>query len=76
MISDDQSKSIQKDDIVSGIEKLMSDQEINKRARLLRRIFNHGFPMSSAASLNAFKDLFSPFKKKKKEEDLVSQKSI
>ncbi|KAH9679850.1 glycosyltransferase [Citrus sinensis] len=54
MISDDQSKSIQKDDIVSGIEKLMSDQEIKKRAHMLRSIFNHGFPLSSVVSLNAF----------------------
>ncbi|KDO40808.1 hypothetical protein CISIN_1g039607mg [Citrus sinensis] len=43
-----------KDDIVSGIEKLMSDQEIKKRAHILRSIFNHGFPLSSVASSNAF----------------------
>ncbi|ESR45863.1 hypothetical protein CICLE_v10003109mg [Citrus x clementina] len=43
-----------KDDIVSGIEKLMSDQEIKKRAHVLHSIFNHGFPLSSVASLNAF----------------------
>ncbi|GAY48945.1 hypothetical protein CUMW_115490 [Citrus unshiu] len=60
MISDDQSKSIQKDDIVSGIEKLMSDQEIKKRAHMLRSIFNHGFPLSSVVSLNAFIDEFVP----------------
>ncbi|GAY68634.1 hypothetical protein CUMW_265650, partial [Citrus unshiu] len=59
MISNDQSKSIQKNDIVIGIEKLMSDQEIKKRAHMLRRIFYQGFPMSSVASLNAFKDLIS-----------------
>ncbi|KAL9411572.1 hypothetical protein AB3S75_045216 [Citrus x aurantiifolia] len=54
MIFDDQSKSIQKDDIVSGVEKLMSDQEIKKRAHMLCSIFNHGFPLSSVVSLNAF----------------------
>lgn len=59
MISDDQSNSIQKDDIASGMEKLMRDQEIKKRAQMHRSIFNHGFPDSSVASLNAFKDLIS-----------------
>ena len=59
MISNDQSKSIQKNDIVIGIEKLMSDQEIKKRAHMLHRIFYQGFPMSFVASLNAFKDLIS-----------------
>ncbi|KAH9686989.1 glycosyltransferase [Citrus sinensis] len=59
MISNDQSKSIQKNDIVIGIEKLMSDQEIKKRVHMLRRIFYQGFSMSFVASLNAFKDLIS-----------------
>ena len=43
MISNDQSKSIQKNDIVIGIEKLMSDQEIKKRAHMLHRIFIRAF---------------------------------
>lgn len=58
MVSDDQSKSIEKDDTVSGIEKLMVNQEMKKRTQMQRSIFDHGFPMSSA-SLNAFKDHIS-----------------
>ncbi|KAK1577036.1 hypothetical protein Q3G72_018578 [Acer saccharum] len=54
MISDDLSKTIYKDDIINGVEKLMGDEDIKKRARILTSKFDHGFPATSLASLQAF----------------------
>ncbi|KAK6251574.1 hypothetical protein SCA6_005579 [Theobroma cacao] len=47
---------IKKDDITKGIEKLIGNEEIKKQAVTLSSKFHHGFPASSAASLDAFKD--------------------
>ncbi|GLT91290.1 hypothetical protein SLE2022_091850 [Rubroshorea leprosula] len=59
MISDDMSQSVKKDDIINGIEMLMGDEEMKKRAATLSSKFHHGFPASSVASLDAFCDFIS-----------------
>jgi hypothetical protein len=59
MISDDFSQSIKKDDIIKGIESLMRDEDVKKRAALLSAKFKHGFPTSSVSSLDAFRDLMN-----------------
>ncbi|XWS49338.1 hypothetical protein CRYUN_Cryun13aG0155100 [Craigia yunnanensis] len=57
MISDNLSQQkIKMDDISKGIEKLMGNEEIQRQAMMLSTKFHHGFPSSSAASLDAFKD--------------------
>uniref|UniRef100_A0A2P2P037 Glycosyltransferase n=1 Tax=Rhizophora mucronata TaxID=61149 RepID=A0A2P2P037_RHIMU len=56
MISDDMSKKIRKDDIVKGIERLLGNEDLKKRASLTGAKFERGFPGSSAQSLDAFKD--------------------
>ncbi|OMO93446.1 UDP-glucuronosyl/UDP-glucosyltransferase [Corchorus olitorius] len=47
---------IMKDDITNGIEKLMGNDEFKKQAVIISDIFHHGFPASSAAALDAFKE--------------------
>ncbi|TXG54247.1 hypothetical protein EZV62_019503 [Acer yangbiense] len=59
MISNDLSKTIYKDDIINGVEKLMGDEDIKKRARILTSKFDHGFPATSLASLQAFIDFIT-----------------
>jgi UDP:flavonoid glycosyltransferase YjiC (YdhE family) len=59
MISDDFSQSIKKDDIIKGIESLMRDEDVKKRAALLSAKFKHGFPASSVDSLDAFRDFIN-----------------
>ncbi|KAL5550850.1 hypothetical protein UlMin_001026 [Ulmus minor] len=56
-ISDDLSEKITKEDIVKGIEKLFGDGEMKRRAVALADTFQHGFPASSGAALDAFRDL-------------------
>ncbi|KAJ1431123.1 UDP-glucuronosyl/UDP-glucosyltransferase [Sesbania bispinosa] len=56
MISDDLSEKVTKDYIVTGIHRLMDDEEMKKRAEILSAKFQHGFPRNSAAALDAFKD--------------------
>ncbi|KAL3497961.1 hypothetical protein ACH5RR_040693 [Cinchona calisaya] len=57
---DDASEIIRKDAIIEGIEKLMSDKEVHERAEALcSKVFKHGFPASSLASLKAFKGFIS-----------------
>ncbi|BFG30838.1 hypothetical protein CerSpe_171120 [Prunus speciosa] len=56
LISDDISEKIKKDDIVKGIEKLMGDEDMKRRAVRLSAKFEHGFPTSSVAALDAFRD--------------------
>ncbi|MED6144403.1 hypothetical protein PIB30_015407 [Stylosanthes scabra] len=56
MVSDDLSRTVKKDDVVKGIEKLMGDKEMKKRAENLGAKFQQGFPMSSVTALDAFKD--------------------
>ncbi|XP_028754673.1 UDP-glycosyltransferase 73C6-like [Neltuma alba] len=50
---------VKKDDIVKGIKRLMGDKEIKRRAETLSDKFQHGFPTSSVAALDAFKDYVS-----------------
>ncbi|XP_042490349.1 LOW QUALITY PROTEIN: abscisate beta-glucosyltransferase-like [Macadamia integrifolia] len=60
MIQDgDRSKAVRKNDIVCGITNLMADDETRKRAASLRTAFDHGFPSSSLASLDAFRDFLN-----------------
>ena len=47
---------VKKEDIVKGIERLMGDKEMKRRAEILSEKFQHGFPNSSVAALDAFKD--------------------
>lgn len=54
-VSDDLAE-VKKDDIVKGIERLMGDKETKRRAETLSEKFQHGFPTSSEAALDAFKD--------------------
>ncbi|KAJ4952503.1 hypothetical protein NE237_029335 [Protea cynaroides] len=53
---DDRSKPVTKNDILCGITNLMADDETRKRATSLRTAFDHGFPTSSLASLDALRD--------------------
>ena len=56
MVSDDLSQQVKKDDIVKGIEQLMNDKAMKKRAENLSAKFQHGFPSTSVAVLDAFRD--------------------
>ncbi|KAM5573666.1 UDP-glucosyl transferase 73B2-like [Rosa sericea] len=56
LISEDLSETIKKEDITRGIEKLLSDEEMKQRAVKLSAKFEHGFPTSSIAALDAFGD--------------------
>ncbi|XP_043696391.1 UDP-glycosyltransferase 73B5-like isoform X2 [Telopea speciosissima] len=55
----DRSKPITKNDILCGITNFMADDETRKRATLLRNAFDHGFPPSSLASLDALRDFLN-----------------
>ena len=50
---------VKRDDILLGMEKLMADDETRKRAASLQAIFDHGFPASSMASLESFRDFMN-----------------
>lgn len=50
------STSVKKEDIADGINTLMSDEEIHKRAAFIRGKFDSGFPASSVSALDAFVD--------------------
>ncbi|WCJ20629.1 UDP-Glycosyltransferase superfamily protein [Euphorbia peplus] len=63
-ISDDFSKAVTNDDIVNGIEKLLADENMRKRAESVGDQFGEGFPLSSMASLDAFKDFVMTRKSK------------
>ncbi|KAH7514806.1 hypothetical protein FEM48_Zijuj11G0129700 [Ziziphus jujuba var. spinosa] len=60
---EDLSEKIQKDEIIKGIEKLMADQDVKRRAIELRAVFEHGFPSASMAALDAFRDLLYQIQK-------------
>ncbi|XP_057978381.1 mogroside IE synthase-like [Malania oleifera] len=49
-----------KEDILSGVERMMGDEEVRQRAAELRAKFIHGFPTSSDAALDAFLGFFRP----------------
>ena len=59
MISDYMSQMIKKEDIMKGIEKLMGDEDIKTRAVTLSTKFQHGFPLTSVAALDAFRDFIN-----------------
>ncbi|KAF3447667.1 hypothetical protein FNV43_RR08370 [Rhamnella rubrinervis] len=59
MVSEDLSEKIDKEEIVRGIEQLMSDEDIKRRAVARGAIFQHGFPAASMAALDAFTNLIS-----------------
>ncbi|KAK9267048.1 hypothetical protein L1049_003596 [Liquidambar formosana] len=50
---------VKKEDIIKGIEKLVTNEEVKNRAAALRGKFEHGFPASSVASLDAFADFIN-----------------
>lgn len=56
MVTDDLSEKVTKDDVVKGIERLMGDKEMKETAEILSAKFQNGFPRSSVAALDAFKD--------------------
>ncbi|CAM8880707.1 unnamed protein product [Rhodiola kirilowii] len=61
MVSDDFSQSVEKEQIAKGIELLMSNEEMKKRAEAIAAKFEKGFPASSVAALDAFRDfIISP----------------
>ncbi|KAM4073267.1 hypothetical protein ACJW30_10G005500 [Castanea mollissima] len=59
MISGDLSRTVQKEDIVKGIEKLMGDEDMKNRAQALSTKFVQGFPKSSVTALDAFRDFIN-----------------
>ncbi|KAJ4829433.1 hypothetical protein Tsubulata_006628 [Turnera subulata] len=56
IISQDLSRPVTKHDIITGIERLMGDEDLRTRAALLGNTFGQGFPATSANSLDAFAD--------------------
>ncbi|XP_044478381.1 UDP-glycosyltransferase 73C4-like [Mangifera indica] len=59
IVADDLSEMVKKDDIVKGIESVMGDEEMKKRAEILSGKFEHGFPATSVAALEAFSEFIS-----------------
>ncbi|CAM9002452.1 unnamed protein product [Rhodiola kirilowii] len=59
MVSDDLSETVEKEQIAMGIELLMVDQEMKKRAQVIAADFGKAFPPSSVAALNAFRNFMS-----------------
>ena len=55
----DASENIVKEAIVDGIEKVMSDKDMKKRAETISGKFGNGFPATSAAALDAFRDFIN-----------------
>lgn len=53
-VAEDMSQMVKKEEIGKGIERLLEDVEMKKRAEELRGKFEHGFPASSATALDAF----------------------
>ncbi|XP_052170090.1 scopoletin glucosyltransferase-like [Diospyros lotus] len=50
------SVEVARKDIAEGIERLMCDREVHRRAKAVRARFGSGFPASSAAALDAFRE--------------------
>ncbi|XP_030474429.1 UDP-glycosyltransferase 73B3-like [Syzygium oleosum] len=53
-VSDDDLVMVKKEEIVKGIDKLMSDEEVKERAAKVSGMFQGGFPASAVADLDAF----------------------
>ncbi|KAG6636303.1 scopoletin glucosyltransferase-like [Carya illinoinensis] len=58
-VAEDASKTVGKEEILNGIERLMGDEEMHQRAARLRAKFENGFPASSEAALDAFRDFIN-----------------
>ncbi|XP_059442455.1 scopoletin glucosyltransferase-like [Corylus avellana] len=58
-VAKDLSKTVKKEDIVKGVERLMGDEDVHETAARLRAKFENGFPASSEAALDAFVDFIS-----------------
>ncbi|GAV69246.1 UDPGT domain-containing protein [Cephalotus follicularis] len=58
-VAHDLSLLITKDDIFKGVERLMGDIQMKRRAEALSAQFEHGFPATSVAALDAFEDFIS-----------------
>ncbi|KAK1438347.1 hypothetical protein QVD17_04155 [Tagetes erecta] len=56
---DGRPKRFNKDDIAAGIERLMSDEDVQKQAKNLSKEFESGFPVSSVNGLGAFVDFIT-----------------
>ncbi|XP_037495806.1 scopoletin glucosyltransferase isoform X3 [Jatropha curcas] len=56
IVSDDMSKMVTKDNLTKGIERLMGDEEMKRRASIMSTKFEDGFPSTSLGSLDAFKN--------------------
>jgi hypothetical protein len=50
---------VTKDDILGGMERVLTDKDIRKQSDILRGKFEQGFPPSSLASLDAFTDFIN-----------------
>ncbi|XP_015901336.3 UDP-glycosyltransferase 89A2 [Ziziphus jujuba] len=61
-VCEDSSQMVTKDDISRGIEVIMEDEEIKKKAGALRGKLAHGFPQSSEDALDAFEHFISQSK--------------
>uniref|UniRef100_A0A7N1A3I0 Glycosyltransferase n=1 Tax=Kalanchoe fedtschenkoi TaxID=63787 RepID=A0A7N1A3I0_KALFE len=57
MVADEFSRSVEKELIAKGMELVMSDEEMKKRAEAVAAEFGKCFPPSSVAALDAFRDL-------------------
>ncbi|KAF8028248.1 hypothetical protein BT93_E0990 [Corymbia citriodora subsp. variegata] len=57
-VAEDLSQVVKKDEIVTGIERLMCDEEMHERAALIKAKFEHGLPASSSA-FDAFRDFIN-----------------
>ncbi|KAI4364976.1 hypothetical protein MLD38_021005 [Melastoma candidum] len=58
-VAEDMSETVRKDQIVKGIESLMSDEKVHQRAAELKAVFGFEFPASSTRALDAFKEFVS-----------------
>ncbi len=47
------------EDIAKGIERLMGEQDMHRRAAMLRAKFENGFPVRLEVALDAFGDFVS-----------------
>ncbi|CAN6461354.1 unnamed protein product [Victoria cruziana] len=50
----DRNREVSKEDVVTGVERLMGDAEIRNRAAQIKAIFSSGLPSSSSSALDAF----------------------
>ncbi|KAI4364975.1 hypothetical protein MLD38_021004 [Melastoma candidum] len=56
-------ESVKKDDIVKGVEKVLTDKDVRRRSLELKEKFEKGFPESSSASIIAFTDFITSIRR-------------